>query len=268
MRTEIIAEIGHNHGGDMELAKDMIAAAKVNGADYAKFQTWSVKNLTAGSWDSDGRREIYEKAELSRNQHEELLEYCNTMEIKFLTSCFREQDLYYIRSLMKEVKLPSHESRNWKLLRKAHEMFDRVFLSLGAIKADELPAYIGNSIPMHCVSAYPCPPEKANLGRIAMLEKEYGKSGYSGHCKGPWDAMIAISMGAQVVEKHFTTNRSLPGRDNAYAIMPGELALIAQFRDMFPAMTADHGMNYQDIEADIRNNYGGRWNRSADPVQK
>ena len=260
MRTEIIAEIGWNHMGDMKLAQEMITAAKESGADYVKFQTWSVKNLAPGPWDTDGRKEIYRKAELGRSQHEALLEYCNDVGIKFLTSCFREEDLYFIRSLIDEVKLPSHESRNRKLIRKANERFSKVFLSLGAIKKGELPNYIGDAIPMHCVSAYPCPPDRANLQRIGMLGEEYGKAGYSGHCEGPYDAMIAISMGAAVVEKHFTTNRGLPGRDNKFAIVPPELAEIVQFRDAFCDMTIDRGIDCQDVEMDIRENYAGRWN--------
>ena len=72
--TKIIAEIGWNHMGDMSLAKEMIVAAAENGADFAKFQTWSVKRLKSGDWDVDGRREIYEKAELTLDQHLELKE--------------------------------------------------------------------------------------------------------------------------------------------------------------------------------------------------
>ena len=73
--TELIAEIGWNHMGDMVLAKEMISAASETGADYAKFQTWSVSRLKPGPWDDDGRREIYIKAELKEDQHFELKEY-------------------------------------------------------------------------------------------------------------------------------------------------------------------------------------------------
>ncbi|HUV84432.1 MAG TPA: N-acetylneuraminate synthase family protein, partial [Methanosarcinales archaeon] len=83
-RAKIIAEIGWNHMGDMNLAKKMIDSAKECGADYAKFQTWSVKNLKLGPWDQDGRREIYEKAELTIDKHKELKSYCDNVGIKFL----------------------------------------------------------------------------------------------------------------------------------------------------------------------------------------
>ena len=74
---KIIAEIGWNHCGDMELAKQMAKSAADNGATYAKYQTWSVNRLKPGSWDDDGRRQIYEKAELSKENHIELINYCN-----------------------------------------------------------------------------------------------------------------------------------------------------------------------------------------------
>ena len=83
MKTKTIAEIGWNHMGDMTLAKEMISAAAESGADFAKFQTWSVDNLKSGPWDNDGRLEIYKKAGLTPDQHSELAEYCKTQKIKF-----------------------------------------------------------------------------------------------------------------------------------------------------------------------------------------
>ena len=85
---KLIAEIGWNHMGDMDLAKKMIEAAASSGANYCKFQTWSEKKLVSGSWDDDGRREIYKKAELSESQHYGLKEYCEKKNTKFLTTIF------------------------------------------------------------------------------------------------------------------------------------------------------------------------------------
>ena len=85
---DIIAEIGWNHMGDMDLAEKMIVSAKDAGATYAKFQTWSVDNLKNGSCDNDGRLEIYKKAELSESDHSFLKKCCDANNIKFLTSCF------------------------------------------------------------------------------------------------------------------------------------------------------------------------------------
>ena len=98
---KVIAEIGWNHMGDMELAKEMVAAAGEAGADYAKFQTWSVDNLKRGPWDNDGRLEIYKKAELSRKQHEEMAEYCDSKNILFLTSVFNINDVEWLAEINK-----------------------------------------------------------------------------------------------------------------------------------------------------------------------
>ena len=86
--TKIISEIGWNHMGDMDLARRMITESVNNGADMVKFQTWSVDRLKDGPWDEDGRLEIYKKAELTKDNHFELLEYCNDLNIPFFTSVF------------------------------------------------------------------------------------------------------------------------------------------------------------------------------------
>ena len=115
---KIIAEIGWNHCGDIKLAKQMAKAAQKNGATYAKYQTWSVDRLKSGSWDKDGRREIYEKAELSKEDHIELITYCNEIGIIFLSSVFSIPDAQLLVDLgCREVKIPSFESRNHELIK-------------------------------------------------------------------------------------------------------------------------------------------------------
>ena len=93
----IIAEIGWNHLGKMSLAKKMIKAAKQNGADYCKFQTWSENNLKDGPWDLDGRRKIYKKAQLTYEDHRILKKYCKKIGIKFFTSVFNIKDLPFLK---------------------------------------------------------------------------------------------------------------------------------------------------------------------------
>ena len=110
---KIIAEIGWNHMGDMDLAKKMIVAAHKAGADFAKFQTWSVKNLKPGPWDIDGRLEIYKKAELTKEKHNLLKNYCDEIGIGFLTSVFNVNDVGWLSELNREIiKVPSHEIYN------------------------------------------------------------------------------------------------------------------------------------------------------------
>ena len=93
MSAELIAEIGWNHMGDMNLATEMIKKAKSSGADYAKFQSWKVSRLKSGEWDIDGRRKIYENAELSKEKHLFLIEECKKNEINFLSSAFAVKSL-------------------------------------------------------------------------------------------------------------------------------------------------------------------------------
>ena len=110
MEPIVIAEIGWNHMGDMELAKDMIKKAKESGASIAKFQTWQVSKLKKGEWDKDGRKEIYIKAELTKEKHELLMKYCAAHEILFMSSAFSIEDAELLRTLKcKHIKIPSFE---------------------------------------------------------------------------------------------------------------------------------------------------------------
>ena len=130
--TKIIAEIGWNHMGDLTIAEKMIQAAAENGADYAKFQTWSVDRLKSGEWDDDGRRQIYEKAELSYDDHLTLIRMCRKYGVQFLSSVFSIKDAELLVSLgVREVKIPSFECRNHKLIRYCDENFDRIYMSTG-----------------------------------------------------------------------------------------------------------------------------------------
>ena len=125
--------------GDLNLAEKMIKAASNSGADYAKFQTWRVKNLTNGPWDSDGRRQIYEKAELKREDYKKIFKICKKYKIKFLTSLFNEKDYELIKPLnCREIKIPSPENRNKNLLKFCANNFETIYLSTGAATVSEI----------------------------------------------------------------------------------------------------------------------------------
>ncbi len=264
---KIIAEIGWNHMGNMSLAKKMILVAKKNGADFCKFQTWSEKNLKAGPWDTDGRRKIYKKAELTLEKHLLLKKYCKKIGIKFLSSVFSIKDLYLLRKInVNEIKIPSHEIHNIKLIIEASKRFKRVYISTGASKWREVlkikrEISKKNLVLMHCVSAYPCNIDKINLPRLNKLKKLNYEIGYSGHYQGIDDAIAAICNGAKFVEKHFTVNNKLPGRDNKFAILPNELKNLSNFRNNYQKMIIDRGLNLQKCEMDIYKKYRGRWSK-------
>jgi len=268
-KCSIVAEIGWNHMGDMDIAERMIISSAENGADICKFQTWSEDNLKYGSWDDDGRREIYKKAQLSQDDHRLLKNICEKNSVKFLTSVFNKKDLQFLGELnMDMIKVPSHEVYNLELIQAAIDMFDTVLVSTGAAKWEEVKKIIEMAssdklILMHCVSTYPCPPDKINLPRIEELKKYIGIIGYSGHYPGIDDAIAAICHGAAIVEKHFTIDQDLPGRDNKFAILPGEMKVLADFRDNYEKMNIDLGLDLQECEKDTFENYRGRWSKDG-----
>ena len=112
---------------------------------------------------------------------------------------------------------------------------------------------------MHCVSSYPCSPDNVNMPKLQKLKEHFKHVGYSGHFAGIDDALMALSQGAEVIEKHFTTNKDLPGRDNKFALSPNELKRLCDFRDNLLKMQKDRGLDFQKCEEDVVLNYRGRW---------
>lgn len=267
---KIIAEIGWNHLGDMQLAKKMIDIASKNGADICKFQSWKEENLKFGPWDNDGRREIYKKAQLTENQHYELKDHCELNNVDFLTSVFNLNDIDFLKKLKIDlIKIPSHEVYNLALIGDCLDAFDKVLISSGASNWYEIEKikknfknHLNKIIMMHCVSSYPLSAENVNFNKMRELNKYFKEIGYSGHYSGIEDAKIAICLGAKYVEKHFTIDKSLPGRDNKFALDEKELLELNNFRDIFLKMNIDKGLDLQECEKDIYNNYRGRWSKN------
>jgi N,N'-diacetyllegionaminate synthase len=263
---KIIAEVGWNHLGDMNVAKKIIDAAAKSGADYCKFQTWSVKNLKKGPWDSDGRRELYNKAELSYDDHLELKSYCEKKKISFLTSIFNIKDIEFLKKITPElIKIGSPEIYNLELIEGCLKKFDKVILSTGAAEWKEildlkkLPN-LNRLILLHCVSSYPCSSEHINMPRMKDLKEITKMVGYSGHYKGIDDALLAICNGAEYIEKHFTIDRDLPGKDNKISILPSELKFIVDFKNNIEKMQKYQGNEIQECEKDTLTTRG-RWNK-------
>jgi len=266
-KIKVIAEVGWNHMGDMDLAEKMIVAASRSGVDIVKFQTWSEKTLKPGPWDNDGRREIYRKAELSVDQHIFLKEVCDRNNVQFCTSLFSLKDLHMVEKLgIHYMKVPSHEVYNLELVTKLADLFPVLLVSTGASfwhEIERLNSSLKNVksdiVFMHCVSSYPCHAENVNLGRLRALEKFNRTLGYSGHYPGIEDAIYAMAMGAKYIEKHFTIDQDLPGRDNKFALLPAQFQLLIEQKKLMEKMFLDKGKDYQDIEADTVNHYRGRW---------
>ena len=192
--------------------------------------------------------------------------------IKFLTSVFNEKDINWLSKLSNyAIKIPSHEVYNIELIRRSLNKFKNVIISTGAAKWYEVLKIqkLINKLKkqkqvciLHCVSTYPCELKNANLKRINSLKKLFKNVGYSGHCEGIQDGVASSSFNIKLIEKHFTINKNLPGRDNKFAILPNELKELSDFYNSKILMEIDRGKNLQKSELDTYKNYRGRWKKN------
>lgn len=267
MKVKIIAEIGWNHMGDIALAEEMIASAKNSGADVVKFQYWNPKFLKAGAWDNDGRREIYNKAALNEDKIVQLKRLAKKYECEFLMSVFGTKGAFDMKEIgLNQIKIPSHETTNLKLIEYCSNNFDYIYFSAGASTSEEiieankiLKAGKASYNIMHCVSSYPCESNSSNILRLNWLKELHNSIGYSDHTGSTLIPSIAVGLGAEVIEKHFTTDKTLPGRDNKFALNPDEFKNMSLNIREAEKSIIDHGIDYQDIERDTVLNYRGRW---------
>ena len=253
--------------GDDNLAEEMIKSAAESGADIVKFQYWDPKYLKPGSWDQDGRREIYDKAALDKNKILNLMSLSDKYKCEFLISVFGTKGAKFVKSLnIKNIKIPSHETTNKPLIEFCAKNFDFVYFSAGASSQSEV--LTANEILksnnakynlMHCVSSYPCPVENTNLSRLNWLKSLSSHIGFSDHTGSTITPALAVSLGCSSIEKHFTTDKDLPGRDNKFALDPKEFAEMSSNIRAAEQAFIDRGLDYQDLEKDTVENYRGRW---------
>lgn len=269
MKIEIIAEIGWNFMGDIELAHKMISSAAKSGASTCKFQYWNPDNLKPGEWDTDGRREIYNKAKLDDEKIHFLKSICSENNVGFLLSVFSKNDALKMHDMgLSSIKIPSHESYNIDMHDFCMSNFKKVYASLGACSEKELTNLITlyKDFPsesylnaMHCVSAYPCKNENLNLPRMIYLKKYFNNIGLSDHTGSVFSGATAVGCGATVIEKHFTVDNNLPGRDNKFALDPIKFKIFCEGIREAEQMTEFKGLDNLDVESDIIKNYRGRW---------
>lgn len=246
-KTKIIAEAGVNHNGDMELAKRLIDAAADAKVDFVKFQTFRSTNLvskyapkaqyqiTNTKDKNESQLQMLEKLELSNENHEELMEYCKLKKVKFFSTAFDVTSLQYLSRLgLSTVKIPSGELTNLPYLREAAKLFSEVIISTGMANLNEieeaLNVFTDEGISkdkicvLHCNTEYPTPMQDVNLKAMLCIGEELKTAiGYSDHTLGIEVPIAAVAMGAKVIEKHFTLDRSLQGPDHAASLEPKEL---------------------------------------------
>ncbi len=247
-RALIIAEAGVNHNGDISIAKEMIDAAAKAGADFVKFQTFKSEALVAptaklAEYQKKGTKvssqfEMLQKLELSDEQHYELKEYCDHKDISFLSTAFDLDSLDFLHSLgLKLFKVPSGEITNLPYLRKVGSLAESIILSTGMSTMDEISQAVevliqsgskkSDIVVLHCNTEYPTPFEDVNLRAMLHIHQEFGvKVGYSDHTLGIEVPIAAVALGACVIEKHFTLNRSFEGPDHQSSLEPAELSLM------------------------------------------
>jgi N-acetylneuraminate synthase len=243
----IIAEAGVNHNGDLQLAKRLIDAACNAGVDFVKFQTFKSEKLASktaqkaryqiqNTKDStESQLEMLKKLELSNNQHEELINYCRNKGVGFFSTAFDLDSLDYLKEIgLTMVKIPSGEITNLPYLRKAANLFERVIISTGMSEMSEisdcLNVFLKSGISLddivilHCNTEYPTPMSDVNLMAMVSIKEEFGVTvGYSDHTLGIEVPIAAVALGGQVIEKHFTLDRTLPGPDHSASLEPDEL---------------------------------------------
>lgn len=260
----IIAEAGVNHNGDIEKAKALIDAAAEAKVDYVKFQTFKADDLVSKSAkqadyqkrnignddDDDTQYQMLKKLELSNEAHLELIEYADSKGVKFFSTAFDVKGLDYLNNLgFEHFKVPSGEITNYPYLRKLAELGKPIILSTGMSNIQEIEEAIivltsgsitKNEITvLHCNTEYPTPMEDVNLKAMLTIQHELGVLvGYSDHTLGIEVPIAAVALGATVIEKHFTLDRSLPGPDHRASLEPTELkSMVEAIRNIEDAIS-------------------------------
>lgn len=247
----IIAEAGVNHNGSTELAKKLIDAAVEAGADAVKFQTFKADKLVskcaqkadyqkqATSVD-ETQYEMIKKLELDENAHRALINYCKDKGIMFLSTPFDHDSIDLLISFeMPIFKIPSGEITNLPYLRHIGSLGKEVILSTGMANLNEVQDALEVLIKagtskekitvLHATTEYPCPIGEVNLRAMQTIKAAFGvKVGYSDHTQGIEVPIAAVAMGACVIEKHFTLDRTMEGPDHKASLEPDELKAMVQ----------------------------------------
>ena len=254
----IIAEIGGNHNGDMDLAKQMIAKAKECGADAVKFQLYrkkdlwteahlkelndglvTLENVQAWSTKELGLNNIYEQIErfaVQQKEHIEYFDFARKLGIDYSTSTFTKEDVdFCVDQKCAFLKVASCDVNNIDLLEHVFSKNYPTMISLGMATLAEIeqvarmiPANMKDKVVLlHCVSLYPPKDEYVNLNFLQTIKRAFGvRVGYSDHTLGFSIPLAAVAIGAEVIEKHFTLDKNMPGWDHKVSADPYEMAIM------------------------------------------
>lgn len=240
----IIAELSANHNGSIETAKKIIKAAKEANANAVKLQTYKPETITldssnpefvikGGLWDGRTLFELYEEAHMPWDWHKDLFNYANKIGITIFSSPFDRTAVDLLEDLNAPAyKIASFEAIDLPLIEYVAQTGKPVIISTGMADADEIEEAIVAAKDagckelaiLHCVSGYPAPPEDYNLNTIFELRRRFGLvTGLSDHTLDNNTAIASIALGASIIEKHFTLNRSGGGPDDSFSLEPKEM---------------------------------------------
>lgn len=261
----IIAEAGVNHNGSLEIAKRLIDEASFAGVDIIKFQTFKAEKLVSKAAKQAeyqkkniGKGEetqyaMLKKLELSNEQHEELIAYCKSKNIRFFSTAFDMDSIDYLHSLNLGLwKIPSGEITNYPYLKKIASYKEPVILSTGMCELTDIEnainVLVGNGVSkdiitvLHCNTEYPTPMKDVNLKAMLEIKEKFGvKIGYSDHTEGIEIPIAAVALGATVIEKHFTLDKNMEGPDHKASLEPSELkAMVKSIRNIEQALGTGH----------------------------
>lgn len=243
--TYVVAEIGINHNGDLELAKAMIKAAKETGVDAIKFQKRTPdlcvppeqrNQMRDTPWGYISYLDYRYKVEFEREAYEDIDRTCRELGIDWFASVWDEPSVEFLEDFNPiAYKIPSAGLTDHNLLRKLRTKGRPIILSTGMStmqqirKAVEVIGLDGVMI-THTTSAYPCDPDELNLRMIETLAKEFDcPIGYSGHEVGLIPSVVAVALGACLVERHFTLDRAMWGSDQAASVEPGGFSRLVKY---------------------------------------
>ncbi|MDA9604787.1 N-acetylneuraminate synthase family protein [Candidatus Pelagibacter sp.] len=259
--TYLIAEIGNNHNGSIELAKKMILSAKKNGANCVKFQTFTQKSLfTKKFLDKNlSLKKDVEKFTLELNDFKLLKNFADKNNIDFAATPFSKQESDYLiyKLKVKFIKIASMDINNHPLIEYLSKKKIPIILSTGFGNKKEIFSAINilkknktKYIVLHCVSEYPPKNKDLNLNRIVHLKNILKVPiGFSDHTIGTDIPFAAISLGVKVLEKHFTLNKKMKGWDHSISINPEELKKISDFKKKInQAMGINHIYRVETIQ--------------------
>jgi N-acetylneuraminate synthase len=270
-----VAEISANHLGDFNRARKLVNAAIDSGATAVKFQTYTADTMTLdlaadefrissnhALWGGRSLYSLYEEAHTPWDWHRELFEICRERGAIPFSSPFDATAVDFLEELnVSMYKIASMETGDLPLIRKVAQTGKPVIISTGATELKEIQEAVtavletGNSnlTLLLCTSSYPAEPCEAHLSRLETLKSEFGvKVGVSDHTLGIGVSIAAVALGASVVEKHFTLNRSDGGADSAFSMEPEEFAqLVRECKNAFAAIGSSE-WRMQDSESESR----------------